>query len=340
MNRCLIGVLLLSAVTFGQAPPAFEVASIRPSSEQVTQVSAGLRVAGSQVRVTGMSLKDYIGMAYGVKPQQIEGPDWLGQARFDLAATIPADGSAAQLEGMLQSLLADRFKMTMHREKKEFPVYALGVARGGAKLQPSAAGPEPVTTEKQPEVNVAAGGSSAGVGADLGGGSSFMLGNNRLEVKKLTMTDFAEVLTRFVDRAVINETGLTGKYDVTLELAPEDYMPVSDSVGRQCRCGASSTGAPDARWRERRSLLESPADRRPHAGIAQGTARRHRRGRDREDADRELTFAADGLRFFAAAFLRGGFRFADRRRRPACRPRLRLHGRCLQRARTLPAASR
>ena len=226
MNRCLIGVLLLSAVTFGQAPPAFEVASIRPSSEQVTQVSAGLRVAGSQVRVTGMSLKDYIGMAYGVKPQQIEGPDWLGQARFDLAATIPADGSAAQLEGMLQSLLADRFKMTMHREKKEFPVYTLGVARGGAKLQPSAAGPEPVTTEKQPEVNVAAGGSSAGVGADLGGGSSFMFGNNKLEVKKLTMTDFAEVLTRFVDRAVINETGLDGKYDATLELAPEDYMPV------------------------------------------------------------------------------------------------------------------
>ena len=226
MNRCLIGVLLLSAVTFGQAPPAFEVASIRPSSEQVTQVSAGLRVAGSQVRVTGMSLKDYIGMAYGVKPQQIEGPDWLGQARFDLAATIPADGSAAQLEGMLQSLLADRFKMTMHREKKEFPVYALGVARGGAKLQPSAAGPEPVTTEKQPEVNVAAGGSSAGVGADLGGGSSFMFGNNKLEVKKLAMTNFAEVLTRFVDRAVINETGLTGKYDATLELAPEDYMPV------------------------------------------------------------------------------------------------------------------
>ena len=225
MNRCLIGVLLLSTVTFGQAP-AFEVASIRPSSEQVTQVSAGLRVAGSQVRVTGMSLKDYIGMAYGVKPQQIEGPDWLGQARFDLAATIPADGSSAQLEQMFQSLLAERFKMTVHREKKEFPVYALGVARGGAKLQESAASPEPVTAEKQPEVNVAAGGSSAGVGADLGGGSSFNLGNNRLEVKKLAMNDFAEVLTRFVDRAVINETALTGRYDIVLELAPEDYMPV------------------------------------------------------------------------------------------------------------------
>jgi uncharacterized protein (TIGR03435 family) len=226
MTRSIVCFLLLSAITFAQVPTTFEVASIRPSSEQATQVSAGLRVAGSQVRVTGMSLKDYIGMAYGVKPQQIEGPDWIGQARFDLAATIPAGGSSAQLEQMFQSLLAERFKMTMHRETKEFPVYALGVAKGGAKIQPSAASPEPVTTEKQPEVNVAAGGSSAGVGADLGGGSSFMLGNNRLEVKKLAMTDFAEVLTRFVDRAVINETGLTGRYDIVLELAPEDYMPV------------------------------------------------------------------------------------------------------------------
>lgn len=75
MTRRIVCFLLLSAVTFAQAPTTFEVASIRPSSEQVTQVSAGLRVAGSQVRVTGMSLKDYIGMAYGVKPQQIEGPD-------------------------------------------------------------------------------------------------------------------------------------------------------------------------------------------------------------------------------------------------------------------------
>ena len=89
--------------------------SIRPSSEQITQVSAGLRVAGSQVRINAMSLKDYIGMAYSVRPQQIQGPDWLGQERFDLAATIPSGGSAAQLPEMLRALLADRFKMTMHR---------------------------------------------------------------------------------------------------------------------------------------------------------------------------------------------------------------------------------
>jgi hypothetical protein len=86
MRRTIIGLLLLSTVAFAQESPTFEVVSIRPSSEQVTQVSAGLRIAGSQVRLGSMSLKDYIGMAYGVRPQQIAGPDWLGQQRFDLTA--------------------------------------------------------------------------------------------------------------------------------------------------------------------------------------------------------------------------------------------------------------
>jgi uncharacterized protein (TIGR03435 family) len=228
MRRTIIGLLLLSTAAFAQGSPTFEVVSIRPSSEQVTQVSAGLRIAGSQVRIGSMSLKDYIGMAYSVRPQQIAGPDWLGQQRFDLAATIPAGGSATQLPEMMRAMLADRFKMAMHRETREFPVYELGVARGGAKIQPSAAAaasPETVG-EKPPAVNVVASGSGNGVGVDLGGGSSFAFGNNRLEVRKMTMFQFAEVLTRFVDRPVINRTALTGSYDVVLDIAPEDYLAV------------------------------------------------------------------------------------------------------------------
>jgi uncharacterized protein (TIGR03435 family) len=222
MTRTIVCVLLLSAIAFAQSSPTFEVASIRPSSEQVNQVSAGVRIAGSQVRLVGMSLKDYIGMAYAVKPQQIAGPDWLGQERFDIAATIPAGGSSEQFPAMMQSLLVERFKMTIHRETREFPVYSLGVARGGAKIQPSTAPPE-AAGEKAPAVNVTASGSGAGAAVDLGGGSSFAFGNNRLEVKKMTMESFAEVLTRFVDRPVVDRTALTGPYDVTLDIAPEDY---------------------------------------------------------------------------------------------------------------------
>jgi uncharacterized protein (TIGR03435 family) len=224
MSRCTLCIVLLSGLVFAQASPSFEVASIRPASEQINQVNAGLRIAGSQVRVTAMSLKDYIGMAYGVRPQQIDGPDWLGQARFDLAATIPSGGSAEQFPEMMRTLLADRFHMKMHRESREFPVYALGVAKDGAKIQPTKATPVEAMAEKAPAVNVAASGSGAGVAVDLGGGSSFTFGNNRLAATKMTMASYAELLTRFVDRAVIDQTGLTGEYDVVLDIAPEDYM--------------------------------------------------------------------------------------------------------------------
>jgi uncharacterized protein (TIGR03435 family) len=227
MSR-MFACLLLSAVVSGQASPSFEVASIRTSSDQVAQVSAGMRIAGSQVRLVAMSLKEYIVIAYGVKPQQIVGPDWLGHTRFDLAATIPAGGSAEQVPEMLRALLTDRFQMTMHRETKEFPVYALGVAKGGPKMQPSTAAVPTAETpgEKAPAVNVTASGSSAGSTVDLGRGSSLAFGNNRLEVRKMTMASFAEVLTRFLDRAVLDETRLAGEYDVTLNIAPEDYMPL------------------------------------------------------------------------------------------------------------------
>jgi uncharacterized protein (TIGR03435 family) len=227
MRRAVVCVLLLSAVVYGQAPPTFEVASIRPSSPPSNDVKAGVRIAGAQVRFVSMSLKDYIGTAYGVKPQQIVGPDWLGQERFDLAATIPSGNSAAQIPQMMRALLADRFRMSMHTEKREFPVYVLGLAKDGPQFKPSTATvPAPETGEKAPLVNVAATGGPNGVAIDLGGGSSFSYGNNRFEMRKLTMIAVAEMLTRFVDRAVINQTGLTGTYDIVLDIAPDDFTPL------------------------------------------------------------------------------------------------------------------
>ena len=222
MSRCLVCCLLLSVVAFGQTRPAFDVASIRPSAEQVTQVNVGLRITGSQVRVTYMSIKDYIGMAYRVKPHQITGPDWLAQQRFDVAANIPDGASSAQVPEMLQALLADRFQMKMHHDTKELPVYALTVAKGGLRIQESPASPDSAA-DKPAAVNVAASGTGAGVGVDLGGGSSFSFGNNRLEVRKMTMAAVADMLTRFVDRPVVDMTDLKGRYDMTLDIAPEDY---------------------------------------------------------------------------------------------------------------------
>jgi uncharacterized protein (TIGR03435 family) len=227
MTGMLACVVLLCAVVSAQDSPSFEVASIRPASPQTNDVRAGVRIAGTQVRFVSMSLKDLIGTAYGVKPQQISGPDWLGQERFDLAATIPSGSSAAQIPQMMRLLLAERFAMATHSETREFPVYTLGLAKGGPKVQPSPAPVAPApTNEKPPEVSVAAAGSANGVSIDLGGGSSFAYSNNKFEVRRMTMASFAETLTRFVDRAVLDKTGLTGPYDLVLNLAPEDYMPL------------------------------------------------------------------------------------------------------------------
>ena len=231
MSRVLVCLVLLCAVVAAQTPaqdsPTFEVASIRPASPQTNDVRAGVRIAGTQVRFVSMSLRDLIGTAYRVKPQQIIGPDWLGQERFDLAATIPAGSSVAQLSQMMRSLLASRFAMTMHAEQREFPVYVLGLTRDGPKFQESAAPvPTPETGEKRPLVDVTATGSANGVSIDLGGGSSFTYGNNQFVIRRMTMASVAEMLTRFVDRAVLDQTHLAGTYDLVLNIAPEDFTPL------------------------------------------------------------------------------------------------------------------
>jgi uncharacterized protein (TIGR03435 family) len=211
---------LLSTIAFAQAKAAFEVASIRPSAEQTTSVRVGFQATGSQVRITAMTLKDYLVIAYGMQPQQIEGPDWIAQQRWDVVATIPEGGADKTLE-MLQTLLAERFQLKHHRETRELPVYVLGVSRGGPKLTESK--PDPNAPAPPDTVTVTGGGNNAAIGLDLGGGKSFNLANNQIQIHRLTMLDVAEVLTRFVDRPVVDRSGLTKAYDMTLDLTPEDF---------------------------------------------------------------------------------------------------------------------
>jgi uncharacterized protein (TIGR03435 family) len=222
MIRCIVCCLLLSAVAYGQRRPQFEVESIRPSSAQVSQVNVGLKISGSQVRISYMSLADYIGMAYSVRPQQIVGPEWIVQERFNIAAKIPDGASSEQVPEMLQTLLANRFLMKMHRETKELPAYVLGIAKDGLKMKESPADPES-PADRPGGVTVAATGTGNGVNLDMGGGSSFSFGNNQLQVRKMTMAALADVLTRFVDLPVVDATELKGRYDFTLDFSPEDY---------------------------------------------------------------------------------------------------------------------
>jgi uncharacterized protein (TIGR03435 family) len=224
MTRVLLALLITAVVAFGQARKEFEVASIRVATEQpLNAVAVGLQVDGSQVRISYLSLKDYISIAYQVGLNQIIGPDWLGSQRFDIAGKLPDGASRTDVNEMLQALLAERFRLKAYREMKEFPIYALEVAKTGFKATQTATAD---VVETADAVNVAAGGTAAGVAISFGEGSSFALGTSSFEVKKLSMRIMADMLTRFLDRPVVDMTNLKGGYDLVLPIAPEERMPM------------------------------------------------------------------------------------------------------------------
>jgi uncharacterized protein (TIGR03435 family) len=132
-----ICILLGSCGAWGQsaAPqPAFEVASIKPAPPQAPgRVSIGMSTDGARLIYTNVSLSDVIWKAYRVKPNQITGPPWLDTERFDIAARIPAGTATTLVPEMLQALLADRFRLTLHRETKELPVYVLVAGKNEPK---------------------------------------------------------------------------------------------------------------------------------------------------------------------------------------------------------------
>jgi uncharacterized protein (TIGR03435 family) len=199
----------------------FEVASIKPAPEQFQQTNIGVHIDGAQVRYSYLSLKDLISLAYNIKLPQVSGPEWLGSQRFEIAAKLPDGANMSQVPAMLQTLLEDKFGLKSHRDNKEFPVYTLEVAKSGLKMKESEtdtnAGAPP------PSVNVAASGSAAGVSVNLGGGSYYSFANSRFEAKKLAMQRFVDILIRFMDRPVVDMTGLKGNYDFILDVSQEDY---------------------------------------------------------------------------------------------------------------------
>jgi uncharacterized protein (TIGR03435 family) len=187
---------LASSCAFGQAlPPAFEAASVKAD----TSGSGNYGINSSKVQIvfTNLALRQLIEQAYSVKPFELAGPDWLGTARFDIVAKYPAETGNEQRSLMLQTLLAERFHLAIHRASKEMSGYALVVAKNGPKLV---------------EVNPSGTGTSNGRG--------------RFQDKAISMAGLADQLARELDRPVADKTGLTAVYDLKLEWTPDDQASV------------------------------------------------------------------------------------------------------------------
>ena len=209
--------------------PEFEVASIKPAEKidamSGAQVHVGMQIDGAQMHATYFSLKDLIRIAYKVKDHQVVGPDWISTDRFNIHATLPAGTSRDQVPEMMQTLLEQRFQLKMHRGSKEFPVYAIVLAKDGAsKLKPSPLEPEVVDANgRKAPVDVQGSGGRGGTTIKFGRGAYYTFADNKFEAHKLSMQILADTLTRYVERPVVDMTGLEGTYDVMLEFTPEDY---------------------------------------------------------------------------------------------------------------------
>jgi len=188
--------ILITAFATALAGQEFEVVSIKPNKS----LSNGSDVSSGQGMLTAsLSLKDLIVDAYGLRDYQIEGPAWLDSERFDIAAKFPEGLSKdpqkynEQLSVMMQKMLADRFRLAVHRDSKNFAVYGLVVAKGGIKFK---------------EVPDSSLHHSSGK-------------NTHYTGKGISMATLAGFLSPRMDLPVVDMTSLKGFYDITLEWAPE-----------------------------------------------------------------------------------------------------------------------
>ena len=205
-------VMLLAAGVRGQdapalkamavdAEPSFEVATIKPNDSHIGTL-LGIKMAGRSFTTTNSSLVDLIGFAYGVQGRQVfEAPKWATEDRYDVSGVPDVDGipNVLQQRTMLRKLLADRFKLTFHEDKRELPAFVITESKRGAKLVPTTmTGLLPVTGVRP-----------TGTGWQL----------NLQNASMAVLTNFLQLAV--MDRPVVEHTGLTGRYDFKIDFTPD-----------------------------------------------------------------------------------------------------------------------
>lgn len=205
----IAALLVGSATGFTQGLPArpkfeaFEVATVKP-------VDVGLQ-AGRMFKMNGphrwtatnFTLKNLIALGYDLNPRTISGgPEWMDQQKFVIEAMTPGDVKPTRAEQMqmVRALVVDRFKLRFHREDRQYSIYELTIAKGGAKLKQTA------TPDAEPQL----------VG---------VVYPDKIQVpaRNVSMDDFVAMLQRAtLDRPTVNRTGLKGRYDFDLTFAQDE----------------------------------------------------------------------------------------------------------------------
>jgi uncharacterized protein (TIGR03435 family) len=183
------------------ARPAFDAATVKLDAGAGQRSN---RSTADQITFKNQTLKQLVVLAYGVLPFQVEAPDWMASTHFDITAKFPVGTKYDDRMLMLRTLLEERFHLAVHHESKEVQGYALVIAKGGFKLQPSEPGEGSVSESSQ-------------------GGVAF------LNARKIDMPTLTYYLGDFLGEAVVDETGLKGAYDFQLRCANDNAGAPSDA---------------------------------------------------------------------------------------------------------------
>lgn len=243
----------LLTVLFGvgtAVPQSFEVASIKPSAADARMVKINM-LPGGRYMASGVNAKMLIMQAYDVRDYQISGgPGWLASDRYDVNAKAETPNLDREtMKVLLQSLLAERFKLQVHRETKELPIYALVVGKGEPRLRKSEDQPELKNSDTPPKAPPAGQPTTLDRAVVQGPGGSipksammFRMGRGQLSAQRSTLAALAMQLASTLGRPVVDKTGLTGYYDFDLQWTPDETQGGVGMFGEKMPADSAPAG--------------------------------------------------------------------------------------------------
>jgi uncharacterized protein (TIGR03435 family) len=230
---CACALIFLAAslpAQNGTARLEFEAAWVKPHDPNNSSGRTGVEESQSLIRIENLSIKALIELAFSIKDFQFEGPGWLSTGTYDIEARLPEGHKLDELQPLLQSLLADRFQLSVHHVSKLLPGYALVVAKGGPRLN-AGSGPKSYFTSREGLI------SGSGV----------------------PMSRLAGGLARLLGSPIADGTGLGGAYDIKLEWAPDEVRTASfggTSNGVSADTGPADGSVSDASEPSLRTALQ------------------------------------------------------------------------------------
>ncbi|MGB7220700.1 MAG: TIGR03435 family protein [Vicinamibacterales bacterium] len=223
-----VGILASPQPLAQSTTPTFEVATVKPNKDGSGLISVGFE-PGGRFRAVNTPLRLLVRLAYEVQDFQIlGGPGWLSTDRFDIVAKADGVPPLPQIRLMLRALLEDRFRLAVHTETREQPIYALVIARSDGRtrpeLRPSGTECAPLTLwPGAPPPPPPPAGPAAAPRGSFRCPSMFVPG--RTSARDVTMAQWATTLSQFVSRFVTDRTGLTGSFDFDLQWTPDQMPP-------------------------------------------------------------------------------------------------------------------